>query len=202
MSIIRKVKAVEKIFDSLEQEIKSLQSTSGLHCIAGCGKCCIKPEIEATPLEFIPFAYHLYLNGHIEAHYDVLLTRKSAICSIFVPVPNSTVKGRCSEYQYRGLICRLFGYSAIRDKHNVASFITCAPLKDLEGDKVAKIRSDMNSGQSVPMMNDYYFKIRSIDPDLGTVLMPINQAILRAMEHVMGYYAYRKPPPASRKLSD
>lgn len=201
MSIIRKVKAVEMIFASLDQEISSLQASNGLLCIQGCGKCCFKQDIEATPLEFLPFAFHLYLTGNIERHYDLLLSRKSSICSIFAPEPKSLTKGSCSKYQYRGLICRLFGFSAVRDKHNVSDFITCAPLKNLESDKVSKIRSDMSSGQSVPMMNDYYFKIRSIDPDLGTMLLPINQAIQQAMEHVMGYYAYRQPPPAPGKLS-
>jgi len=201
MSIISKVKAVEKIFASLEQEISLLQKSSGLGCIAGCGKCCFKADVEATSLEFLPFAFHLYLTGRIEEHYDLLLNRKSSMCSIFAPEPDSLVKGSCSEYRYRGLICRLFGFSAVRHKHNVAGFITCAPLKNLEPEKVAKIQSDMTSGQTVPMMNDYYFQIRSIDPDLGTILMPINQAIIQAIEHVMGYYAYRQPPPAAGKLS-
>ncbi|OEK02653.1 hypothetical protein BFP97_14475 [Roseivirga sp. 4D4] len=201
MSIISKVKAVEKIFASLDQEITALQTTSGLRCIAGCGKCCFKPDVEATPLEFLPFAFHLYLTNRIEEKYDLLLERVSSICTIFEPQESSLVNGSCSEYKFRGLICRLFGYSAVRNKYGKTSFVTCAPLKTQSPEKVAAIESGIGNGESVPMMNDYYFQIRSVDPDLGNNLLPINQAIRQAMEAVMGYYAYREPPPAPGMLS-
>jgi len=200
MSIINKVKAVEQIFASLDNEIASLQTASGLHCIAGCGKCCFKPDIEASPLEFLPYAFHLFLTNRIEEQYDLLLTRNTSTCAIFSPTKDSLVKGSCSEYKFRGLICRLFAYSAIRDKYGKTTFVTCLPLKTQSPDQVASINASIAEGKSVPMMNDYYFQIRSIDPDLGTKLMPINQALKEAMEVVMSYYAYRLPP-ASGKLS-
>ena len=50
-------------------------------------------------------------------------------------------------------------------------------------------------------MSDYYFRLRSIDTELGTKMMPINQAIRQAIEVVMSYYAYRRPPAGYRKLS-
>jgi len=200
MSIINKVKAVEQIFASLDNEIASLQTASGLHCIAGCGKCCFKPDIEASPLEFLPYAFHLFLTNRIEEQYDLLLTRNTSTCAIFSPTKDSLVKGSCSEYKFRGLICRLFAYSAIRDKYGKTTFVTCLPLKTQSPDQVASINASITEGKSVPMMNDYYFQIRSIDPDLGTKLMPINQALKEAMEVVMSYYAYRLPP-ASGKLS-
>lgn len=201
MSIISKVKAVEQIFASLDKEIASLQATSGLHCIAGCGKCCFKPDIEATPLEFLPYAFHLFLTNRIEDQYALLLEREITTCAIFSPVADSLVKGGCSEYKFRGLICRLFGYSAVRDKYGKTSFVTCLPLKTESPESVAAINDSISKGQSVPMMNDYYFQIRSIDTDLGTKQLPINQALREAMETVMGYYAYRQPPPAPGKLS-
>ncbi len=200
MSIISKVKAVEEIFASLDKEITALQATSGLHCIAGCGKCCFKSDIEATPLEFLPYAFHLYLTKQIEEQYDLLLKRVSTACPVFSPAKGSMDNGSCTEYKYRGLICRLFGYSAIRDKYGKTSFITCAPLKREEPEIVASIKSSSGQGDGIPMMNDYYFQIRSIDTDLGTRQLPINQAIKQAMETVMGYYAYRQPPE-SGKLS-
>jgi len=194
MSIIEKVKAVESVFASLDQEIKSLQDSSGLHCLAGCGKCCFKADIEATPLEFLPFAFDLLMNDEIEAKYDRLLEREESICMIFSAAEGSIVNGSCSEYQYRGLICRLFGYSAVRDKYGKMSLITCSRLKEDQPETVAGISKSIEEGAEVPMMNDYYFKIRSIDTDLGNNLLPINQAIRKAMEVVMAYYAYREKP--------
>lgn len=201
MSIISKVKAVEQIFASLDKEIASLQATSGLQCIAGCGKCCFKPDIEASPLEFLPYAFHLLVTNRIEEQYDLLLARDTPTCAIFSPTNDSVIKGSCSEYKFRGLICRLFAYSAIRNKYGKTTFVTCLPLKTQSPDQVASINASIAEGKSIPMMNDYYFQIRSIDPDLGTKLMPINQALKEAMEVVMSYYAYRQRPSATGELS-
>ncbi|PIQ50076.1 MAG: hypothetical protein COW03_01765 [Cytophagales bacterium CG12_big_fil_rev_8_21_14_0_65_40_12] len=194
MSIVRKVKAVEKIFAALDQEMNALRTSSGLHCISGCGKCCFKADIEASPLEFIPYAFHLYLTKRIDEAYQALLLNETSICALFAPVPFSLDKGSCSSYAYRGLICRLFGFSATRDKNGLSKLITCKILKETQGDVVNTIQKGIESDIPVPMMNDYYFRIRSIDPDLGTMMLPINLAMQKAMEVVMGYYAYRKPP--------
>ena len=60
MTLPEKVKAVERVFEELDTEIALFQSTTSLHCNWGCGKCCFKPDIEATILEFLPFALYLY----------------------------------------------------------------------------------------------------------------------------------------------
>ena len=60
MDLLEKIKAVEEEFQNLDREISSFQSWSGLGCKVGCGKCCFKPDIEATVLEFLPFAQYLH----------------------------------------------------------------------------------------------------------------------------------------------
>ena len=192
MSIVRKVKSVEKIFAALDQEMNALRKSSGLHCISGCGKCCFKADIEATPLEFLPFAMHLLNTKQIDQTYKALLENDLPICAIFKPVPGSSDKGACSEYAYRGLICRLFGYSATRDKNGNARLITCKLMKEGQSETIAKIQNGIEEGIPAPMMSDYYFRLRSIDTELGTRMMPINKAMRQAIEVVMSHYAYRK----------
>ncbi len=201
MSIVRKVKSVEKIFAALDQEMNTLRDRSGLHCVSGCGKCCFKADIEATPLEFLPYAFHLFLTKHIDEVYQNLLANESSMCTLFNPVKDSLDKGGCSQYAYRGLICRLFGFSATRDKNGKAQLITCKLMKAGQADTIAKIEEEMEAGIPSPMMSDYYFRLRSIDTELGTRMMPINQAMRQAIEEVMSYYAYRKPPAGYGKLS-
>ena len=198
MSIVRKVKAVEKIFAALDKEMDALRETSGLHCISGCGKCCFKPDVEATPLEFLPFALHLLNTKQIEEYYQNLLENDLPTCAIFKPVPGSTDKGACSEYAYRGLICRLFGYSATRDKNGNARLITCKLMKEGQSETIEKIQAGIEDGIPAPMMSDYYFRLRSIDTNLGTMMMPINKAMRQAIEVVMSHYAYRRPPRPSK----
>jgi len=201
MSIVHKVKEVETVFASLENEMNSLRQNTGLHCDAGCGKCCFKADIEATPLEFLPYALHLIEHNEIELVYEKVLANKSSICLLFTPLTGSNSGGKCSQYKYRGLICRLFGYSAVRDKHGETKLVTCAVMKAGQKETIASLEADIKKGVSVPMMSDYYFQLRSIDPDLGTKMMPINQAIREALEIVMAYYAYREPPTSGAKLS-
>ena len=40
-------------------EIIAFQKETKLGCIAGCGKCCSTPEIDASPLEFLPWAFDI-----------------------------------------------------------------------------------------------------------------------------------------------
>lgn len=60
MSIESKVRLVELLFDRLENEITDFKLQTNLHCLSGCGKCCTKPDIDASPLEFLPWAFHLF----------------------------------------------------------------------------------------------------------------------------------------------
>ena len=59
MSVYRKVQLVEKLFYQLEKDVATFQQATGLRCKSGCGLCCTKPDIHATVLEFLPFAYAL-----------------------------------------------------------------------------------------------------------------------------------------------
>lgn len=194
MSVISKVKAVEKVFNALDVEIKSFQQVSKIHCLAGCGKCCFKPDIEATPLEFLPLAFDLFLTKRIDEVYEELSTTKKAYCHLFQPKPLSFDQGSCGQYVHRGLICRLFGYSAYKNSSVKRKYVTCKPIRESQGEQVEAVNESLKLTGKIPMMSDYYYQIRSIDPELGTNRYPINEAIKKAIEYVLGYYAYRKRP--------
>src|SRR5689334_14951619 len=125
--MIEKVKAVQEVLLKLDQEIAEFQSWSTLHCKTGCGKCCFKPDIEATILEFLPFAYHLYKQGSAHDWLQKLIESQDSICLILNP--SQAGAGLCSEYQHRGLICRLFGYSARTTKYALHELVTCKIIK-------------------------------------------------------------------------
>jgi Fe-S-cluster containining protein len=184
-----KVQAVEEVFRKLDQEIATFQQWSDLHCKFGCGKCCYKADIEATALEFLPFAHYLYEHDQAFQWLDNLKSASSSLCLILNPLQGGT--GLCSEYIYRGLICRLFGYSARTNKYGSKELITCQIIKTEQADafNAAKIRVENN--ESIPVMNQYYMQLHAIDPELARDFYPINEAIKRAIETVLHYYAYR-----------
>ncbi len=163
-----------------------------MHCLSGCGLCCKKPDITATPLEFLPLAFHLYTEGKADSMYEATATSEESLCLLFAPLKGSVRGGMCSNYAYRGLICRLFGFSAARDKMGDPRLVTCKSIKEDQPEEFATGTEKAAQGEVV-FMRDYYFKLTCIDPDLGRETMPINLAIRRALEAVMSYYAYRRP---------
>jgi len=186
-----KVLAVEQVFDKLDQEIAALQKWSGLHCAWGCGKCCFKPDIEATILEFLPFASYLYSLHLAQEWLEKLNNTDSTICLILNPTQGGA--GLCSEYKHRGLICRLFGYSARLNKYSKKELITCQIIKTEQEENYKTAESKISNGEeSVPVMSHYYMQLLAIDDQLGREFFPINEALKRAIEVILHYYAYRE----------
>ncbi|NOT77024.1 MAG: YkgJ family cysteine cluster protein [Cyclobacteriaceae bacterium] len=189
MELPEKVQAVENVFKDLDAAISKFQSGSSLHCKFGCGKCCFKPDIEATILEFLPFAFYLHQQGTSEEWYEKLKSNDAPICLILNPTQGGT--GLCSEYVYRGMICRLFGYSARTNKYGMHELVTCSIIKTEQAVAYNEAEKIIEDGGEVPVMSEYYMQLHSIDYLLTKDFYPINQAILKAIETVMHYYAYR-----------
>lgn len=189
MTIEEKVSQVQAVFQKLDDEISTFQTSTGIHCKFGCGKCCFKPDIEATPLEFLPFAFHLYKEGRAEEWYDKLASSEEQICHILNPTQSGA--GLCTEYKHRGLICRLFGYSARTTKYEKKELVTCQIIKTEQSSEYEAAVSMIDNGGSVPVMSQFYMQLHAIDQEMTTEFYPINVAIRKAIGNVLHYYAYR-----------
>jgi uncharacterized protein len=202
MSIEAKVSAVEKLFHKLDLEIGSFQTASQLHCLTGCGKCCTKPDIEASPLEFLPWAFHLFLEGEAESMLTKLSQKTTTICQIYSPITvldNS--KGNCNSYAFRGLICRLFGYGANYDKYGQLRLVTCKIIKEGQSENFEIVSDALLNGFPIPIFTDYYMNLNQIDFHLGNIILPINKALKMAIEEVLQYYAYRPLPDGIKNVA-
>jgi Fe-S-cluster containining protein len=196
MSLVRKQKAVLKLFNELDIEIEQFRSESGLSCKAGCGECCLYPDVHATILEFLPFALRLYLKNRAIGYLESLKREKAerSYCIIYNPVGADKRGGLCSEYERRGLICRLFGFSASRKKDESMSMITCTIIKQKHRPFFIDEASSLSLIRNLPVAADYYSKLSNIDQTLGMQTYPINLAIWKAIEYVLSYYSYRRKP--------
>ena len=195
MSIIQKVGLINTLFTQLDKEISVFQSETNLQCIKGCGKCCTKADLHASPLEFLPWAFHIFMNDKAVDKLEELKRGETPICNIYIPLTISDkVNGRCSEYKHRGLICRLFGFAARRDKYEELVLTTCKRIKT-EQELDFNIASEaINGNLDVPIFTDYYMKLSQIDYVMATLNVPINEALILAIEEVLQYYAYRPFP--------
>ena len=193
MSIEEKVQLIESLFSKLEQETAQFEQSSGLSCVAGCGKCCTFPNVEASPIEFLPWAFHLFLIGEANNTINELNKTKSLTCFIYKPLAILN-QGRCSNYKYRGLICRLFGYAANTDKYGKLRLATCKIIKEGQANNYNSASEAITKGLYVPIFTEYYMQLNQIDFNLGNIILPINKALKMALEEVLQYYAYRPFP--------
>ena len=189
-SLPEKVSAVKRVYARLDKEIASMQKSSGLHCLSGCGECCKKPDIECTPLEFLPLALELFDEGRAEEAWGELQKQHNNLCYVFRPHVTN-FGGLCNAYPNRGLICRLFGFTARTNKEGQRELVTCKFIKEEQAQAFEKVTDELKAGKKIPVMSEYYTRLTSIDPTLSE-FYPINQAIQKALEVVMHYYAYRR----------
>lgn len=202
MAIEQKIRQIEELFHRLETEITTFKSETKLHCLVGCGKCCSNPEIEASPLEFLPWAFHLFLNGKAEETLLELNNSSVTTCHIYRPLAHlEEFNGSCSNYRYRGLICRLFGYAANRDKYGELRLATCKIIKEDQTKNYNLAQEAISNGKQVPIFTDYYMQLSQIDYHLASIILPINQALKMAIEEVLQYYAYRPFPDGLENIA-
>lgn len=197
MTLEQKVRRVEELFGQLEKETAQFQQKSGLGCVSGCGKCCNYPQIEASPLEFLPWAFHLFLQGEAETTLDTLSGNQNPTCFLFAPL-SMVDQGHCGTYQYRGLICRLFGFAATRDKYGSLRLATCKIIREGQAEQYRTVSEAIAKGLYVPVFTDYYMQLNQIDYQLGTKMLPVNKALKVALEEVLHYYTYRPIPDAGK----
>ena len=199
MSIESKVQEIEVLFSKLEEELKTFTATTYLFCNAGCGKCCTNPTMEASPLEFLPWAFHLFKIGEAENILKKLNSHSSPICYNYNPISDLHLyNGSCNTYKFRGLVCRLFGFGATKDKFAQLRLATCSIIKEQQTENYKKTNEAINNGLSVPIFTDYYMNLSQIDFYLGNVYVHINKALQLAIEEVLQYYSYRDFPEVNK----
>ena len=193
MNLLEKSKAVEEIFQELEQESSQFHQEAGMGCLSGCGFCCANPEVPASPLEFLPLAFDLYEKGVADDLANQLANQENpGICVVYRSNPADVTKGFCGTYAKRGLICRLFGASARKNnKTGLKELITCKILKGEKEGEYQSVTGRINSDMQIPLAPAFYTRIKDIDEAL-TNQYPVNQAILMALELVLRYKFYQE----------
>ncbi|MFA6401682.1 MAG: YkgJ family cysteine cluster protein [Salinivirgaceae bacterium] len=192
MSITEKSRKVEELFKSLEVEISHLKKETGVHCIENCIYCCTTPKIMATSLEFYPLAYHLYKTGQAELVLEKIHnSEKTASCPLLNSISIDGSRIGCTQYENRGMICRLFTYNYSTDKHGFRKISACKAMKLAQPDEIRKTNEILKEKSIGPRASGYYSQLQTIDFIEGQNLYPIREAITTAIENVLTYYHYK-----------
>jgi Fe-S-cluster containining protein len=185
--MLDKIRKVERLFKKLDQESEKFGKQSKLRCLTNCNLCCLKEGLEANVLEFLPLANYLVKNNLHEEALKLLDTNPEHCINLAKSQDPGKTAG-CSIYTQRGLICRLFGFSAVRDKNSKLAIYTCVHIKNNFPQEFATATTKINGGMSIPVVSDFYYQLYFIDNQLANDYNPINISIRKAIEKVAYYY--------------
>jgi hypothetical protein len=97
------------------------------------------------------------------------------------------------------MVCRLFGFSGLKDKNSKLAIYTCSHMKEEYPEEFKTAMERINSGMEIPMVTDFYYQIYFIDTHMANDYNPINVSIRKAIEKVAYYYANK---PKKLKKTD
>lgn len=184
MNLTAKIRATSRILNEADAHVKKFSLESGLSCVFRCHVCCLNTDIHTTVLEFLPLASHLVSSGtHMEV-MEKIDARKENTCVLFNPFTGS---GGCSIYEHRGMICRLFGFSARTTREGNTQLVTCEPIKSS-----MLLSAEAKTLALGPQMSTYYMKLYGIDPQLSVRYLHINESIEQAIQIVVMGTKFRK----------
>lgn len=172
-------KSVMAIYKLLSYHINVFKKETGIDCINNCSHCCNNDHVEASVLEFLPLAKFLWDNDladeFLDKEQDIL---NSETCCFY---NQSKQTYACEIYPYRALICRLFGFSGINKKNQQIEMYTCSEIKKNFSSTINTINDFSTNIYKLPLVRDYSLKIYQINSALALPLMPVNQAIIKAV---------------------
>ena len=190
---------MKRLFKRADTATDRFRRKSMMACVSGCGRCCENPQVETNIAQVLPMARYLFKMGLMEEIWQKLQNPLTAVsCILYQPDPLIPGKGRCSQYALRPLICRLFGFSARRNKQGQASLIHCLHIKNDQPENTFSTQQLINGGLKVPMFHEFSSRAESIMPE-NNQLMPINKAIQKALEIVSLDSRYRSRKAAKIK---
>lgn len=186
MNIREFASSLQKLHEEISFTFSTYQTQTKLHCVPGCGRCCFNPDIEATVLEMIPMALALYDEGKLEDWIQKIKTSESSLCVALVPGEKEG-EGRCSRYNERPSLCRMFGVAGYLNKNKEITLSVCKTIKNHYGENAIP-RNLMED--EAPVMAKWTLKLASLDPALIQGRLPINLALFYALEKVAFTLSY------------
>lgn len=189
MNIRETVFNLLKVYEEMALSFGQFQSENGLHCLPGCGKCCLYPEIESTVLECLPAAVKIYQDGKLD-EWIQKLEQEPTRCA-FWEGNSTTGVGKCLSYETRPTVCRVFGAFGTFDKNQKVTLKVCREIRNHIPETVQK-SYEGRSSDNTPMIPHWYGRVQALGSPETLARRPINQALLEALQLVGFYHQYQE----------
>lgn len=195
--IQNQIKELERVLADAHTATSHFTRDSGVSCKVSCGACCMKPNaVWSTIAEMLPLAWHLYQTGRLtEMQAHLVKHESSKRCALFQVEDESRGLGRCSVYQHRPLVCRLFGSSARRDKDDTHEVLACQWQHAEHRDRIAAVERAMNlRSEQMPVSQDWSMRLHAaISDETLSESLPINEALREAIARIDFITYYQAP---------
>jgi Fe-S-cluster containining protein len=181
-SLENSILALDSIYARAENAMNAFRRASGIDCLPGCGECCKGFEPDIRPAEAAYLA--AWLQGPGADKIRLLENQADAgTCPFF----DADDPRHCQVYPARFLICRLFGYCAMRGKEGQLDFSLCFAL-----DRTGRFpRKRWNADQLEtafkalpPIMSDFGSQAAAVDPEGISRPLPVRQAMSVVLDKV------------------
>lgn len=179
LGLFPSLKSLHQIYESLDSEIENWTKQSKIQCPQGCGTCCTNFEPRVSSIEALYLAT-FYMDKHPD-HLELINSLSEVPpCFFYDPSPESS-KGHCMVYEGRPLVCRLFGFSATRDKHQSLVFRLCKVISTTE-DRIYSEETMMQKFNALPPeMNRFSSQIDSLNTGSQLETQPLKQAVEKSL---------------------
>ena len=167
--------------------IARFQAATSMRCVESCSFCCRNWWVEATVVEVLPLAHEIYTRGQEEAVLSSIEEKEASgdrVCTILLADPLPGTKGSCGYYKWRPLVCRLFGYAARRNRQGELEFCACRIIREANPSSVRRAEMAIREGLRLPVYQEAFMQVASLDPSRGYRRVHINRAIKEALEYL------------------
>ncbi len=176
--------AVLAVLRDCDRETGAMAQQTGLACPPGCGACCENPAVAATPAELLPLALAAMDRGDAVELLARARAHQGGWCVFYAPT--SVGQGRCTQYAWRPVVCRLFGFSGVRSKRGL-ELAVCWQLHEAQPATMVQAQQDVEDGRiPMPVFEDLHRRVAVLSGALDHPSQPINTALCVALEHVLG----------------
>jgi uncharacterized protein len=169
------LRTLPRIYKTIDRNIAKLQKATHMRCLHNCGECCERSRFDIHPIEIFPLVFSLYLKKQLPLYLGRLNQDPTNNQCLFYHVEKPGL-GYCTQYQWRPLTCRVFGFATRRNKYGQDELVCCKLIKEKMPNDFAAAANLVAAGNHIVRMSDYSYQISLLATHLSAKRMSINHA--------------------------
>ena len=169
----------------MDQAYAEFSKLSKLSCPKNCSSCCEDHHVHTSSFEMLPAALRLLKEGKTDETLEAIDGLSANHCAL---VKNH----RCSVYEERPSMCRLFGMGRIENKtEDKETYSICKIIKKNNADSIRDLEK-VKELKNIKSFSQLYMPLVTQIPQGEAEELPINEALKKAIEKVLLYSSYQK----------